>query len=123
MNAEDPSSEQNLTATTDPSEDVEPEGEPIRPAHAIAREPAAAAGHPSGSSDSGPLLDHLLKLADEFRAKDALRQAMEIYFMLAEVHEDTPQGSQARQWLMAIAEHYEHIGGTRQARSIYERLL
>jgi len=79
---------------------------------------------PSESPEPDPrLLDRLLKLADAYRAEDALRQATEMYFELAETYPHTPQGDQALKWLLSIAEHYEHAGARRQARSIYERLL
>lgn len=70
-----------------------------------------------------PLLKRLLRMADEYRANDGLRQAMEMYFELAEAHEDTPEGIQAAARLLDIAERFERDGKARQARAMYERLL
>ena len=116
------------TTETDTLDQQAPAAESLREPHACATAPVEPQSVPDSdpAQPSGPdprLLDHLLKMADDYRAEDALRQAMEIYFELAEAHPDTPQGEQARKWLIALAEHYEHVGAPRQARSIYERLL
>ncbi len=82
-----------------------------------------AADLPVRSSAEARLLRRLLKMADGYRASHALRQAVEMYFQLAERHPDTPEASQARDRLFEIGEGYERAGELRQARGIYERLL
>ena len=69
------------------------------------------------------VLVRLMEMADRYRAANEIRQAIEIYFELVEDHEDSPQAKQARRCLMEIAVEYERVGGRRQARGIYERLL
>jgi len=69
------------------------------------------------------VLARLLKMADAYRDVLALRHAMAIYFLLADQHGDTPQGEEARERLLEIAETHERAGEHHQARSIYERLL
>ena len=69
------------------------------------------------------LLDCLMEVADRYCAENATRQAVEIYFELAENHAGTSQAQHARERLMEIAAEYERAGGRRQARGIYERLL
>ena len=85
-------------------------------------EAAVATPEPRRESDNH-LLWHLLKIADGYRADGSIRQAREIYFMLAEEHGDSPEAEQARGRLMEIAEAFEQAGELRQARGIYERLL
>ena len=69
------------------------------------------------------LLDCLMEVADRYCAENATRQAVEIYFELAEDHAGTAQARHARERLMGIAAQYERAGGRRQARGMYERLL
>jgi hypothetical protein len=69
------------------------------------------------------LLDHLLAMADDYRAENALHQAMEIYYALVQGRAGSPQASQARKRLMDIANGYAAAGLRHQAREIYERLL
>ena len=90
---------------------------------AISPEAATATVPVEAPADDSPLLDHLLAMADDYRTENSLRQAMELYFLLLEAHRDTPQGGQACQRLMRIAEAYEDGGERHLARSIYERLL
>lgn len=69
------------------------------------------------------LLGHLLKMADDYRASQSLRQAIEMYFMLVDGYAETLQARLARERLLEIAEKYEHNGKLHHARAIYERLL
>lgn len=69
------------------------------------------------------LLARLLHMAELYRSEKALRQAVEIFFELAEHHDDTPEAAEARQQLLEIGDLYEKSGEFRQARGIYERLL
>lgn len=70
-----------------------------------------------------PLLGRLLKIADGYRAENALHQATSIYFELAENHPGTPEATDAVERLLEIGERYEQEGEVRQARSLYERML
>ena len=90
---------------------------------AISPEAATATVPVEAPEDNSPLLDHLLAVADSYQAEGSLRQAMELYFLLVEAHQHTPQAGQACQRLMDIAENYEKDGERHAARSIYERLL
>lgn len=72
---------------------------------------------------ANPLLTRLLKIADGYRAENALRQAIEIYFELVEHYPSTPEAREAWQRLTKIGEQYERSGEFRQARSLYQRLL
>jgi hypothetical protein len=80
----------------------------------------------SGESMEGHkarVLDGLYRLAEQHRSRGALRQAVGLYFEIAEEHPGTDQGVQARERLMEIADRYETGGESRQARGIYQRLL
>jgi hypothetical protein len=91
------------------------EAPPGKPRTVIITQPAAA---PS------PLaLVRLGRMADGYFDSGAIRQAMEVYFTILQRHSGTAEAARAWERLMAIAEHYEKAHGTRQARSIYERLL
>lgn len=70
-----------------------------------------------------PLLTKLLQIGDRYRADNSLRQAMSIYFELAEDHPGTPEACDALERLLEIATRYEREGEIHQARSLYERLL
>lgn len=73
--------------------------------------------------EPAPLLAKLLSLADAYRAENSIRQAMSIYFELAEEHAGAPEAYDALERLLEIAKNYEDAGELRQARSLYERLL
>ena len=85
--------------------------------------PSAPAAVPVQPEAANPLLTHLLRIADGYRAENALRQAIEIYFELVENHPHMPEAQQARHRLTEIGEQYERSGEFRQARSLYQRLL
>ena len=72
--------------------------------------------------DSTPL-SRLLRMAENYRTFNALRQALEIYWEIVEQHPETPEAAQARERLLAIGAQYEREGKLRQARALYERLL
>jgi hypothetical protein len=70
-----------------------------------------------------PMLSKLLSIGDIFRAENSIRQAISIYFDLAEKHSGTPEAYDALERLLDIAAQYEDAGEIRQALSLYERLL
>jgi len=70
-----------------------------------------------------PILSRLLRMADGYRRSESPKQAIEMYFELAERNAESLEGRQASDRLLEIAEEYEQQGLARQARSIYERLL
>jgi hypothetical protein len=70
-----------------------------------------------------PILNRLLRMADGYRRGGSPKQAIEMYFELAERNAESLEGRQASDRLLEIAEEYEQQGLARQARSIYERLL
>lgn len=72
---------------------------------------------------SSPILSRLLRMADSYRRSGSPKQAIEMYFELAERNAESLEGRQANDRLVTIAEEYEQQGLARQARSIYERLL
>ena len=65
----------------------------------------------------------LLKIADTYRDRNAVRQATEMYFDLLAKYGHLPEAERARERLVAIAEGYEAKGDYRQARALCERLL
>lgn len=69
------------------------------------------------------VLNGLLRMADSYRQSGSLRQALEMYFELAQEHAETPQADAAFDRLLEIARAYEQSGELRAARSIYEQLL
>lgn len=85
--------------------------------------PAAQEAAPFETTPSNPLLGRLLKIADGYRAENALYQATSIYFELAENYPGTPAAYDGLERLLEIAERYEQEGKVRQARSLYERML
>jgi hypothetical protein len=92
---------------------------------AVASAPAAPCVEEPQPLSQGELelLDHLLAMADEYRAENALHHAMEIYHAIIQGRAGTPQASQARERLMEIANGYAAAGHRHQARELYERLL
>jgi hypothetical protein len=94
----------------------------VPPAQAVAAPPDDPVA-PCEKHSPTPLLTKLLQLADRFRAEDSPREAMAMYFDLAEGHPGTPEAYDALERLLEIASQYENGGDIRQARSLYERLL
>ena len=76
----------------------------------------------SRRAGSSEMLARLLRMADSYRTRNALHQAVEMYFELVESHPDTSEAAQAEQRLIEIGDNYERNGELRQARSIFERL-
>lgn len=69
------------------------------------------------------LLERLLVMAQRYRKEMNPREAIELFWSLAEEHPDTPQAEAARLELQELAEGYERAGNQHTARSMYERLL
>lgn len=88
---------------------------------------AAQTHRPPAFEEAPPIdlavLDRLLAMANAYRSEGHHRQAMELYWELAEDHPGTPQFDVARTVLLELAAAYERQGARRMARSIYERLL
>lgn len=72
---------------------------------------------------STPILNRLLRMADNYKTGGNLWQAEEMYRTLMEDYADTPQAEDARKRLMDLCEAYELDGQLHHARSLYERLL
>lgn len=88
---------------------------------------AAQAGRAPASEETQPVdravLERLLAMANVCRSEGHHRQAMELYWELAEDYPGTPQSDAARAVLLELASGYEDSGARHMARSIYERLL
>lgn len=78
---------------------------------------------PQPADPLSPILGRLLGMADGYRRDESPKQAIELYFELAELHGETWEGQHARERLMEMAEDYQRYGMPHQARSMYERLL
>ncbi len=68
-------------------------------------------------------LDDLLAMAEQYGSVGSLRQAGDIFWMLAEEHPEAPQAEVARGMLRGLAHEYERDGHAHEARAIYERLM
>ncbi len=68
-------------------------------------------------------LNDLLAMAEHYGSVGSLRQAEDIFWMLAEEHSEEPQAEVARGKLRALAHEYERDGRAHEARAIYERLM
>jgi hypothetical protein len=69
------------------------------------------------------LLQRLLGMAQGYRAEGDVRTAMDLYWLLAEEHQETRQAAMAKEVLLEMAAGYERRRAPHMARSIYERLL
>jgi len=69
------------------------------------------------------LLYQLLAMAQGFRDGGDVRTAMDLYWLLAEEHQETLQAVTAKQVLLEMAAGYERRRAPHMARSIYARLL
>ncbi len=78
-------------------------------------EPDAGASH--------VLLERLLAMARRYRNEGKLREAMELYWELAEDHIGAPEAGVASTVLLEMAASYERSEAPHMARSIYKRLL
>lgn len=77
----------------------------------------------AGAAADQALLDRLLAMAHRYRSEGNLRQAVELYWTLAEDRPGTPEGDAAKAVLLELAASYERNEARHMARSIYERLL
>jgi hypothetical protein len=69
------------------------------------------------------LLPQLLAMAQGYRVAGDVRAAMDLYWLLAEEHQETRQSAMAREVLLDMAAGYQRRRAPHMARSIYERLL
>jgi phage tail tube protein FII len=69
------------------------------------------------------LLPQVLTMAQGYRAAGDVRAAMDLYWLLAEEHQETRQAAMAREALLDMAASYERRRAPHMARSIYERFL
>jgi hypothetical protein len=76
-----------------------------------------------GAWENDVLLYQLLAMAQGFRDGGDVRTAMDLYWLLAEEHQETRQAVTAKQVLLEMAAGYERRRAPHTARSIYERLL
>ncbi len=85
-----------------------------------------AGGPAKPEADTGAnqvLLKLLLAMAQRYRSEGKLREAMELYWELAEDHPGTAAADAAKAVLLELAASYERNDAPHMARSIYERLL
>ena len=90
--------------------------------------PAAAktSGATSPAAHTGAklmLLDRVLTMAKRFHAEGKLREAMELYWELAEERTGTAEANAANAMLLELAASYERNAAPHMARSIYLRLM
>ena len=69
------------------------------------------------------LLDRLFAMAERFRSEGKLREAMELYWELAEEQAGTAEADAASAMLLELAAGYERTEAPHMARSIYQRLM
>ena len=86
-------------------------------------ETTAVATVPAPDETEMRVLGRLLRMADDYHARNAIRQAEEMYLELVEDHPATPHAQQARDRLLLLCDEYERNGKLRHARWLYERLV
>ncbi len=69
------------------------------------------------------LLGLLFAMAQRYRSEGKLREAMGLYWKLAEEQPGTPEANASKAVLLELAASYERSDAPHMARSIYERLL
>lgn len=69
------------------------------------------------------LRGRLLAMAQRYQSGGAIREATELYWVIAEEHPDTPEADASKAVLLELAASYERSAAPHTARSIYERLL
>ena len=69
------------------------------------------------------LLDRIFAMAQRFRSEGKLREAMELYWELAEEQPGTAEANAAGAMLLELAAGYERNEAPHMARSIYQRLM
>lgn len=77
----------------------------------------------AGAAANQALLGRLLAMAHRYRKHENLRQAVELYWTLAEDYPGTPQADAAKAVLLELAASYERNEARHMARSMYERLM
>lgn len=100
--------------------------EPTSTTPTRSRSAAAKAPGPAKPPDVGAnhvALERLLAMAERYRSDGKIREAMELYWELAEDHSLTDEAAAAKAVLLELATSYERSGSPHMARSIYERLL
>ena len=83
-------------------------------------------GAPSPVAHTGAklvLLERLFSMAQRFRSEGKLREAMELYWQLAEEQPGTAEANAASAMLLELAAGYERNQAPHMARSIYQRLM
>ena len=68
-------------------------------------------------------IERLLAMSQQYRSDGKIREAMELYWELAEDHPQTDEAAVAKAMLLELATRYERNGAPHMARSIYERFL
>lgn len=68
-------------------------------------------------------LERLLDMAQQYRREGHLREAMDLFWELAEDYPATDEAAAAKAILLELATSYERNDAPHMARSIYERLL
>lgn len=68
-------------------------------------------------------LERLLDMAQRYRREGNLREAMDLFWELAEDYPATDEAGTAKTILLELATSYEQNDAPHMARSIYERLL
>jgi hypothetical protein len=69
------------------------------------------------------LLPQLLAMAQGYRVAGDVRAAMDLYWLIAEEHQETRQAAIAKEVLLDMAAGYQRRRAPHMARSIYQRLL
>ena len=77
----------------------------------------------SSAWENDVLLHRLLAMARGYRDGGDVRTAMDLYWLLAEEHQETRQAVTAKEVLLEMAAGYERRRAPHMARSIYERLV
>jgi hypothetical protein len=104
------------------AENIPPVAVDVAPLPAPAPPPSAPAAEPAAQASS-PMLKPLLRMADGYRARGALWNAMEIYCKIVKQHSESPEAKLACERLLEIAQWHEKNGKAHLARGIYEQLL
>ena len=68
-------------------------------------------------------LNDLLALAERHGSQGNLRQAEDMFWMLADDYSEAPQAEVAKDRLRALAHEFERDGNPHEAHAIYERLI
>jgi hypothetical protein len=76
-----------------------------------------------GARKNGVLLHRLLAMAQGYRDGGDVRTAMDLYWLLAEEHQETREAVTAKEVLLEMAAGFERRRAPHMARSIYERLV